>query len=144
MKTTFKTKEEYLKVKENWATYFNTEARKLERNEYGNKERKLTATHFALYAILRERDPMLGLSTASIETISIIKDYIILAHNSHNLNDCWFKKWKDFFNLTDKQTRKMFEIAYEIFENRTPFEEIKQEKAKRIPISEEQLMECLA
>lgn len=52
----FATKEDYLAMRKAWATYFNTEARKLERNEYGNKIRKLNHSHFILYAILRGKD----------------------------------------------------------------------------------------
>ena len=107
MKTTFNTKEEYLKMKENWSNYFNKEARSLERNEYGTKQRKLTATHFVLYAILRERDPFKALLTASDETISEIRSTICVAEKYQ------FKKWQKFFKITEEQTQKMIDIANE-------------------------------
>lgn len=49
----FESKEQYLSMRKAWAEYFNTHARKLERNQYGNKMRKLTSEHFIIYAILR-------------------------------------------------------------------------------------------
>ena len=66
MKTNFfSTKEEYLNMKQQWATYFNTEARNLKRTEYGNKIPKLTPLHFAVYAILQGKDPAKGLVNAT-------------------------------------------------------------------------------
>jgi len=135
----FETKENYLNMKQTWATYFNTEARNLERNEYGNKIRKLTATHFALYAILRGKDPMKALSTASLDTIMNIKYDVQLAHTARY--NGWCEKWQKFFNITEDEAQKMIEIAYDIFEKHKKFKKIKKEK---IPISEEQLFNCLA
>lgn len=114
MKTTFQSKEEYLKVKENWSTYFNQEARNLERNEYGNKLKKLTATHFFLYAILRDRDPMKTLSeNTSYETFSSIKYDINAAIIciERTQNRFWFEKWSEFFGITEEQTEKMIQLA---------------------------------
>jgi hypothetical protein len=93
----FKTKEDYLKLKENWAKYFNTEARHLDRDCYGTKARKLNATHFVLYAIIRGRDWEKCLQGASQDTLDDIKS---------NLKSRWFyesKRMKEIFNLSDGQ-----------------------------------------
>ena len=52
----FGTKEQYLSMIDAWKEEFK-KSRKLERNEYGNKIRKLNDTDFFLYAILRGKDP---------------------------------------------------------------------------------------
>ena len=52
----FGTKEQYLSMIDAWKEEFK-KSRKLERNEYGNKIRKLTNIDFFIYAILRGKDP---------------------------------------------------------------------------------------
>lgn len=107
----FETKENYLNMKQTWATYFNTEARNLKRNEYGNKEHKLTATHFALYAILRGKDPFNPLDNCSKKTLDDISYYVYHAQHSSFYNG----KWAKFFGLTEKEERRMLAIANDIF-----------------------------
>ncbi len=133
----FNTKEDYLQMKQTWATYFNKEARNLERNEYGNKQRKLSAIHFILYAILRGKDPQKCITNCSDDTLNSIKFEIRLS----NKNGIYQRKMREFFNLTDEQSIKLFEVAYALFEEDSTIEK---EKKKRIPLTEEQMTECLA
>lgn len=66
----FESKEQYLRFKAHWANYFNTEARKLERNIYGNKKKKLYLAHFIIYAILRGQDPKKCFSSIGEDTVN--------------------------------------------------------------------------
>lgn len=66
----FKTKEEYMQFLKSWAKYFNTEATNLERNEYGNKIKKLRLVHFVMYAIIRDKDPKKCFESASPATMT--------------------------------------------------------------------------
>lgn len=129
----FDNKEQYLAMKQNWATYFNTEARNLDRDEYGTKIRKLTPTHFILYAILRGKNPYDCIQSCDWETMTHILMYIRLAKKG-----LWADKWKDFFGITDEQTKILFDIAFEIFDNKKTIETVKEE------MSEPELMECSA
>jgi len=131
----FNTKEEYLQMKQTWATYFNTEARKLKRNEYGNKQRKLLIIHFILYAILRGKDPQKCVTTCSWDTLSLIKFEI----RTGNRNSIYQRRMREFFNLTNEQSIKLYNVAYALFEEDSTIE-----KEKRIPLTEEQMAECLA
>ena len=110
----FATKEDYLKFKEEWAKYFNTEARHLDRGMYGNKKRKLNATHFVLYAIIRGRDwkaCLQGCSTETLETVT-----------SH-LKSGWFyesKITKEVFNFSDRQIECIKQAAASFPRNIAP------------------------
>ncbi len=93
----FKNKEDYLKLKTRWATYFNTEARTLPMDSYGYKTRKLKAAHFILYAIMRGKDPEICIATCSEET-----RYGII----NTLGGRWIyesKIFKDAFDLNAEQ-----------------------------------------
>ena len=119
----FESKEQYLNMKKKWAKYFNEEARDLERNVYGNKLKKLTATHFALYAILRGKDPFIALNNSSSETIEYIEWNITSAKTSK-----FYKgKWRDFFGLTEEQEEKLLTIAYKIFKDQKDFSTVEKE-----------------
>lgn len=104
----FETKEDYLKMKANWAKFFNTEARHLDRDEYGTKERKLGAPHFVLYAIIRGRDWKKCLQGASQDTMDAVKS---------SLNYRLFyesKTMKEIFNFSDRQI-ELIKITAESF-----------------------------
>lgn len=73
MKNTFETKDQYLKMRAAWAQYFNTEARNLERNEYGNRQKKLRLATFIIYAILRGKDWKQCCESASADTMNWTK-----------------------------------------------------------------------
>lgn len=97
MKDIFSTKEDYLKFKQHWASYFNTEARHLDRNVYGNKKRKLTGSHFVLYALIRGKDWKLAIQGCSGDTFHSIE---------RDLKSRWFYEsqvFKDAFKLSDGQ-----------------------------------------
>lgn len=116
----FENKENYLNMKQTWAQYFNTEARKLERNEYGNKIKKLTATHFVLYAILRGKDPLITINNCCWETLQNVGYDINHAHDSK-----WYNgKWAKFFGLTEEEEKRMILVAYDIFHNHKDFETV--------------------
>jgi len=122
MKNTFETKENYLKMKTRWAQYFNTEARQLERDEYGYKQRKLTAFHFALYAILQDKNPLKGLTSASGDTWDLL-DYKCSSHKF----TFYQKSMKAFFEISDEQTEELFSIARHYFSERKTFIELHEE-----------------
>jgi hypothetical protein len=101
----FETKEDYLKFKENWANYFNTEARNLETDCYGYKERKLTASHFVLYAIIRGKDWESCLQNCSENTLNEV---------TGNLKSAWFYQTRLFnkvFDITDEDIDMIKEAA---------------------------------
>lgn len=105
----FKEKEDYLKFKKNWACYFNNEARHLDRDSYGTKTRKLSATHFVLYALIRGKDWKKCIDRCSEGTLSGIKS---------DLTSNWFynsKRFNQIFNLTDGQIELIKNAAGDAF-----------------------------
>ena len=130
----FETKEQYLTMKQNWATYFNTEARNLDRDEYGTKIRKLTPTHFIFYAILRGKNPYDCIQSCDFETIMGIMMDIRLGKKS--TSKFWSERWMNFFSISDEQTKILINIAFEIFDNKKTIETILEEMT--VP----ELMEC--
>lgn len=138
----FDNKEQYLAMKQHWATYFNTEARNLERDEYGHKTRKLKSTHFILYAILRGKNPYDCIQNCDGETVTGIL-YDIKIAKDVKYGDHWRTKWTKFFNITDEQYETLIDIAFEIFCNRKEIETIKEEMTK-IHLTQPIMMECLS
>lgn len=72
----FETKEQYLQFKSQWATYFNETARKVERDEYGHKIKKLTPEHFIIYATICGKNPNDCIQTCSDDTYHSIEWYL--------------------------------------------------------------------
>ena len=130
----FKDKEEYLKMRKQWATYFNTKARKLERGMYGNKERKLRPEHFMIYALIRGKDPMVPIQGCSKETHQSCK---------WSLNHDWLYTnsiFGELFGLTSEQIELIKKEAAKL-----PFkEQPENQKKERVPMTEDVLMNCLA
>jgi hypothetical protein len=110
----FETREDYLKFKKDWATYFNTEARHLDRGTYGNKERKLQASHFVIYALIRGRDWKACLHGCTSDTMEQV---------TRDLKGTWFYKskiFKEAFNLSDGQIDLIKKAAAKFPENTAP------------------------
>ncbi len=128
----FETKEQYLSMKHNWATYFNTEARNLDRSMYGNKIRKLTATHFILYAILRGKNPYDCIQSCDGRTLNNIKSHISFAQNKR-FGDNTRKPYEKFFDINSEQCKTLFDIAYDIFHNGKSMKSIKMENIEPLP-----------
>ena len=120
----FETKEEYLELKKNWATYFNTEARHLDRDADGYKTRKLTASHFVLYALIRGRDWKSCLHSCSQDTMDEV---------TSNLKGNWFyqtKIFKEIFNFSDGRIALIKHLAVNFPNTERRLEAIRNEKAE--------------
>lgn len=131
----FENKEEYLKSKIRWASYFNKEARNLKMDSYGYKARKLKAAHFILYAIMRGKDPFIAIRGCSNETYNECATL---------LQSTWFYNaaiTKEAFNLNAEQFELIRAEACKLISNTPKSQIIRQEK---VPITEEQLQSCLA
>ena len=129
----FKTKEDYLEMKKQWANYFNTEAQNGPMDQYGYRAKKLYAEHFILYAIMRGKDPEKCITTCSEDTRAGIIS---------TLNSQWFYtsiRFKEVFNIDAEQIELIKKQAVKFF---TPQpEEIKKEK---VPMTDSVLQSCLA
>jgi len=118
MKIVFEVKENYIEMKNKWATYMLNEGSHLTLNEYGNKNRKLTAFHYVLYAILQDKDPWAGLKNASSNTM-----HVITCKSKSPIAE---QQMVEFFGITKEQSELLFEIAREYFQKNKTFNQVRE------------------